>query len=98
MRSGSSGDFEAERFFDAGDKVAVFVRTFGTARQSGAPVEIRVAHVSTLKEGGWRTYGVFKNQWDCVSFVATRGPEPAGESLSLRAHPNRPEGLLAVLV
>jgi hypothetical protein len=25
------------------------------------------------KNGGWRTFGVFKNQGDCVSFVATRG-------------------------
>jgi hypothetical protein len=25
------------------------------------------------KNGGWRTYGVFKNQGDCVSFVATGG-------------------------
>jgi hypothetical protein len=25
------------------------------------------------KKGGWRTFGVFKNQGDCVSFVATRG-------------------------
>ena len=25
------------------------------------------------KDGGWRTFGVFKNQGDCVSFVATRG-------------------------
>ena len=24
------------------------------------------------KNGGWKTYGVFKNQGDCVSFVATR--------------------------
>jgi hypothetical protein len=23
------------------------------------------------KNGGWRTFGVFKNQGDCVSFVAT---------------------------
>jgi ketosteroid isomerase-like protein len=28
-------DFQAERFFDAGDQVAVFVRTSGIARQSG---------------------------------------------------------------
>ena len=26
--------------------------------------------------GGWRTYGVFKNQGDCVSFVATKGKNP----------------------
>jgi len=31
------------------------------------------------KEGGWQTYGVFKNQGDCVSFVATDGRnQPAG--------------------
>jgi hypothetical protein len=28
------------------------------------------------KNGGWRTYGVFKNQGDCVSFVATGGKNP----------------------
>ena len=28
------------------------------------------------KNGGWRTYGVFKNQGDCVSFVATKGKNP----------------------
>ena len=30
------------------------------------------------RNGGWRTYGVFKNQGDCVSFVATRGKNPPG--------------------
>jgi hypothetical protein len=28
------------------------------------------------KKGGWQTYGVFKNQGDCVSFVATGGRNP----------------------
>ena len=28
------------------------------------------------KNGGWRNYGVFKNQGDCVSFVATGGKNP----------------------
>jgi hypothetical protein len=28
------------------------------------------------KNGGWNTYGVFKNQGDCVSFVATGGKNP----------------------
>jgi hypothetical protein len=28
------------------------------------------------KNGGWRTYGVFKSQGDCVSFVATGGKKP----------------------
>jgi hypothetical protein len=30
------------------------------------------------KHGGWRTYGVFKNQGDCISFVATGGKNPRG--------------------
>jgi hypothetical protein len=30
------------------------------------------------KNGGWQNYGVFKNQGDCVSFVATGGKNPAG--------------------
>jgi hypothetical protein len=28
------------------------------------------------KNGGWRSYGVFKNQGDCDSFVATGGKNP----------------------
>jgi hypothetical protein len=29
------------------------------------------------KNGGWRTFGgVFKNQGDCVSFVASQGKNP----------------------
>ncbi len=32
------------------------------------------------KNGGWRTYGVFKNQGDCVSFVATGGKNPPARS------------------
>jgi hypothetical protein len=33
------------------------------------------------KNGGWRSFGVFKNQGDCVSFVATGGKNaPAGGS------------------
>jgi len=30
------------------------------------------------KDGGWETFGVFKNQGDCVSFVATGGKNPPG--------------------
>jgi hypothetical protein len=31
------------------------------------------------KDGGWQSFGVFKNQGDCVSFVATGGKnQPAG--------------------
>ena len=42
---------EAERFFDAGAQVVVFVRVSGTAKQSGAAPAISAAHVLTLREG-----------------------------------------------
>lgn len=29
--------------------------------------------VSECKQGGWESYGVFKNQGDCVSYVVTHG-------------------------
>jgi hypothetical protein len=32
------------------------------------------------KNGGWKTYGVFKNEGDCVSFVATGGKNPPANS------------------
>jgi hypothetical protein len=31
---------------------------------------------SDCKKGGWEEYGIFKNQGDCVSFVATDGKNP----------------------
>jgi hypothetical protein len=31
------------------------------------------------KNGGWRDFGVFRNQGDCVSFVATKGKNPPGK-------------------
>jgi hypothetical protein len=30
------------------------------------------------RNGGWRSYGVFKNQGDCVSYAATGGKNPPG--------------------
>jgi hypothetical protein len=34
------------------------------------------ASTSQCKTGGWRNFGVFKNEGDCVSFVATGGKNP----------------------
>jgi hypothetical protein len=42
------------------------------------------------KKGGWRSFGVFKNQGDCVSFIATRGKNPPAGSPSAR-HPGKPK-------
>jgi hypothetical protein len=46
-----------------------------------------VAKIATLptstdqcKHGGWKTFGVFKNQGDCVSFLASNGKNPPSGS------------------
>jgi hypothetical protein len=52
-------------------------------RFSGLAQDFTVADTNPLptskdqcKNGGWKTFGVFKNQGDCVSFVATKGKNP----------------------
>lgn len=57
---------------------------FGVASVASAtvlpPTPDVPTEVSQCKKGGWQNYnGLFKNQGDCVSFVATGGKnEPAG--------------------
>jgi hypothetical protein len=55
----------------------------GTALAVGDIVVVDAPALPTSKDqcrnGGWQSYGVFKNQGDCVSFVATGRPEPAGQ-------------------
>jgi hypothetical protein len=46
------------------------IRNQSTVRPSGPTSK------DQCKNGGWRTFGVFKNQGDCVSFVATKGKNP----------------------
>jgi len=33
-------------------------------------------YVLSGKKGGWQSFGVFKNQGDCVSYMATNGQNP----------------------
>jgi hypothetical protein len=65
-----------------------FPTTAGAAQTTlaGDP-DAFVAKIATLpmsidecKNGGWKTFGVFKNQGDCVSFVATKGKNPLSGS------------------
>ncbi len=49
--SGSPIQFEPERFFDIDDeRVLVFVRVSATGHESGAQVEIQVAHEFTIRD------------------------------------------------
>jgi ketosteroid isomerase-like protein len=46
---------DPEEFFETGDQVVVFVRVSGRGRESGIELEVRPAHLLTLREGKiWR--------------------------------------------
>jgi len=62
--------------------------TTSEAAQStfGGAVDAFVVKIATLptsidacKNGGWKIFGVFKNQGDCVSFVQSHGRNPPSE-------------------
>jgi len=43
--------FRPERFVEHGDKIVVILKMTGTGRASGVPVEERIAHLWTVKDG-----------------------------------------------
>jgi hypothetical protein len=44
-----------------------------TFMEAGYVVEYDRPSLDDCKKGGWMAYGIFKNQGDCVSWVATKG-------------------------
>lgn len=48
-------EFEPEQFVEAGDCVVVVIRLRGRGKESGVPVEDRIAHLWTMRNGkAWR--------------------------------------------
>lgn len=43
-----------------------------------SPVQQLPTTKAQCTNGGWRNYGIFKNQGDCARFVATKGKNPPG--------------------
>jgi ketosteroid isomerase-like protein len=64
--------FEAERFFDAGAQVVVFVRVSGTAKQSGAALAISAGHVVTLRNGRVARADVFLDRSEALEAAGLR--------------------------
>lgn len=53
-----------------------------------AQIAGQVIEKDDCKNGGWRTFNVFKNQGDCVSYVATGGRnQPAGPTTTTTLGP-----------
>jgi hypothetical protein len=93
-----AGSFSIGPFTDesAGTWTATIAWSGGTLVQSLFVDCAPPATAEQCKDGGWRTFGVFRNQGDCVGFVTTRGkneagrnvPEPPGSS-----NPNREDSV-----
>jgi uncharacterized protein len=65
-----------ERFYEADDKVVVVLIMGGTGRASGAPVEERIAHLWTIRDGRAISLQVYSDPADAL---AAAGLEQAAE-------------------
>ena len=74
-----------KRKFNSLRRASIFVAAFAAFGQTVAqtpppppppPPQTLPTSTSQCLNGGWQTFKVFKNQGDCVSFVATKGKNP----------------------
>ncbi len=57
---------EAERFFDVGDTVVVFVRVVARGVGSGLPIELPDAHVVTVRDGRITSSHVYRDRSEAL--------------------------------
>lgn len=62
--------------------VGMFSYSVTATSDSGLSARTTTSYVvigkQQCKKGGWRAFGLFKNQGDCVGYVATNGKKPPG--------------------
>jgi ketosteroid isomerase-like protein len=58
--------FEPERFLDAGDRVVVLVRLLARGAGSGAPIELKSAHVLTLRAGRATSVRLYRDRSEAL--------------------------------
>jgi ketosteroid isomerase-like protein len=60
---------EPEQFFDAGDKVVVFMQICARGRASGIDVEVLVAHVLTFEQGKCRKFVSYHDRMEALKIA-----------------------------
>jgi ketosteroid isomerase-like protein len=58
--------WESERFFDAGDRVVAFVRIVAKGGASGVPIELKVAHVGTVRDGRITSVRLYRDRSEAL--------------------------------
>jgi ketosteroid isomerase-like protein len=61
--------FEPERFIDAGDRVAVFVRVLAEGGTSGVATERETAHIWTVRDGRLSSVQIYLDRAQAVEAV-----------------------------
>jgi ketosteroid isomerase-like protein len=64
--------FEPERFFDAGDRVAVFVRVVAEGGASGLATERKTAHIWTVRHGRLSSIQIYLDRAQALEAVGLR--------------------------
>ena len=64
---------EAEKFIDAADAVIVAVRISGRGRASGAPLDVRLAHLWEFRDGRVIRGEVYRTTEEAVAAASGRG-------------------------
>ena len=64
--------FAPERFFDAGDRVAVFVRVVAEGGASGVATERPTAHVWTVRDGRLSSIQIYRDRAQAMDAVGLR--------------------------
>jgi len=64
--------FVPEHFFDAGDRVLVFVHLVAVGHESGVPVELDSGHIWTIHDGRAKSMRVYRNRSEALEAVGLR--------------------------
>jgi ketosteroid isomerase-like protein len=64
--------FEAERFIDAGERVAVLIRVVARGGASGLATERKTAHVWTLRDGRLASIQIYRDRAEALEAVGLR--------------------------
>jgi hypothetical protein len=80
---GGGSDFCSSNASVSGCSISSGAGTLTMAGAKAGDAEVTITYTPVTmegcKKGGWQSFGVFKNQGDCVSYVATGGKNaPAG--------------------
>ena len=65
-----------ERVFEVGDKVVAFVRIEGVGTQSGIPVEARIAHLYSFRDGKVIRVESFEDRDEALRAAGIEPPAP----------------------